>query len=59
LTTDCNPKNLAQFMPLSAPLSNLNPTYTGRNLRDADTIRKQFTNHFINEGKLEWQDKMI
>lgn len=42
-----------------APLSNLNPTYTGRNVRDADTIRKQFTNHFINDGKLEWQDKMI
>ncbi|KAL5244250.1 hypothetical protein ACI65C_011660 [Semiaphis heraclei] len=42
-----------------APLSNLNPIYTGRNVRDADTIRKQFTNRFMNEGKLEWQDKMV
>lgn len=43
----------------AAPLSNLNPIYTGRNVRDADTIRKQFTNRFMNEGKLEWQDKMV
>lgn len=43
----------------TAPLSNLNSTYTGRSVRDADMIRKQFTNYFTNEGKLEWQDKMI
>jgi len=41
------------------PLSNLSSTYTGRHVRDADTIRNKFTNYFTNEGKLEWQDKMI
>lgn len=40
----------------TAPLANLNPSYTGR---DADVIRKKFANYFINEGKLEWQDNMI
>ncbi|XP_029345677.1 protein ALP1-like [Acyrthosiphon pisum] len=41
------------------PLSNLSSTYTGRHVRDADMIRNKFTNYFTNEGKLEWQDKMI
>lgn len=39
----------------TSPLSNLNPTYIGRSVRDADRIRKQFTNYFTNEGKLQWQ----
>jgi len=43
----------------TAPLANLNPSYTGRAVRDADVIRKKFANYFINEGKLEWQDNMI
>lgn len=43
----------------TAPLSNLNPSYTGGPVRDADMIRKKFAIYFINEGKLEWQDNMI
>lgn len=43
----------------TAPLSNFSSTYTGRHVRDTDIIRNKFTNYFTNEGKLEWQDKMI
>jgi len=43
----------------TAPLSNLSSIYTGRHVRDADMTRNKFTNCFTNEGKLEWQDKMI
>lgn len=43
----------------TAPLTNLNPSHTGRAIKDADVIRKKFTSYFINEGKLEWQDNMI
>lgn len=43
-----------------APLSSIiNSSYLGRAVRDADIIRKKFTEYFINEGKLELQNKMI
>lgn len=42
-----------------AALESRSPNYTGRAVRMADSIRTHFTNYFINEGKVDWQDRMI
>lgn len=43
----------------AAPLPNMNRSHTGRAIRDADKVRTAFTDYFVNEGKLDWQDGMI
>ncbi|XP_034838224.1 protein ALP1-like [Maniola jurtina] len=42
-----------------APLPNVNPTNSGRAIHEVDNIRTKFTNYFVTEGKLDWQDKMV
>lgn len=41
------------------PLENLASHYTGRAVRQADNVRVHLTNYFINEGKVDWQDRNI
>lgn len=41
------------------PLENLASHYTGRAVRQADNVRVHLTNYFINEGKVDWQDRYI
>ncbi|KAF5275787.1 hypothetical protein FQR65_LT16532 [Abscondita terminalis] len=43
----------------TAPLSNMNRSQTRRAVRDADKVRTAFTDYFVNEGKVSWQDSMI
>lgn len=40
-------------------LSSISITHNGRATSSADNIRTIFTNYFINEGKIEYQDRMI
>lgn len=43
----------------TTPLSNLTGTPTGRAIRVADNVRAKFMDYFINEGSVEWQNRII
>ena len=42
-----------------APLENLNTVSIPRGNMSAKSVRDQFADYFIGEGKVDWQDRMI